>query len=142
MVERAAYPSDLTDAQWKLIESLLPPIGESTFCETVSRREIVNGIRYVLRGGIQWRMMPHDLPAWKTVYHYHRQWCKNGVWKRINDALVTLERERKGKKAKPSAAVGDSQSVKTTQKKGFAATTGQRRSKDVNAISQPIQTAI
>lgn len=54
-MDRPLYPSDLTDAQWELIEPLLPPFGESTFCETVPRREIVNGIRYVLRGGIQWR---------------------------------------------------------------------------------------
>lgn len=132
-MERAAYPSDLTDAEWELIEPLLPPIGESTQCETVPKREIVNGIRYVLRGGIQWRMMPHDLPHWKTVYHYHNQWSKTAVWKRINDALVVMARERKGRKAKPTAAVGDSQSVKTTQKGGFAAMTERRRSKDVSA---------
>ncbi len=126
-MNRAAYPSDLTDAEWTLIEPLLPPIGESTFCETVPRREIVNGIRYVVRSGVQWRMMPHDLPHHKTVYHYHNLWSKEGVWERINASLVGLERERKGRKAQPSAAVGDSQSVKTTQKKGLAATTATRR---------------
>lgn len=139
-MERPAYPSDLTDAQWEIIEPLLPPLGESTFCETVPRREIVNGIRYVMRSGCQWRMMPHDLPHWNTVYTCHRQWCKDGVWKRINDALVALERERKGRKAKPSAAVGDSQSVKTTQKGGIAAMTGPRRLKAANATLPPIPT--
>ena len=129
------YPSDLTDAEWSLIEPLLPPIGERTFCETSPRRELVNAIRYVLRTGIPWRFMPHDLPHYKTAHHYHRLWSKNGVWKVINDMLVKLERERKGRKAQPSAAVGDSQSVKTTQKGGFAVTTGTRRSKAANATS-------
>lgn len=132
-MDRLRYPSDLTDAQWDLIEPLLPPIGESTFCETVPRREIVNGIRYVLRGGIQWRMMPHDLPKWETVYYHHNLWSKTGVWKAINAALVKIERQRKGRKAEPSAAVGDSQSVKTTQKKGIAATTATRRLKAASA---------
>ncbi len=67
-MEREAYPSDLTDAEWELIQPLLPPLGESTHCKTIPRREIVNGIRYVLRGGIPWRMMPHDLPHWNTVW--------------------------------------------------------------------------
>ncbi|CAM3674057.1 IS5 family transposase [Deinococcus saxicola] len=132
-MDRPLYPSDLTDAQWELIEPLLPPIGESTFCQTVPRREIVNGIRYVLRSGIQWRMMPHDLPKWETVYFHHNLWSKTGVWKAINAALVKIERERKGRKVEPSAAVGDSQSVKTTQKKGIAAGTATKRSKAVSA---------
>ena len=126
-MNRPSYPSDLSDAQWEFIEPHLPPIGGSTFCETVCRRELVNGIRYVLRSGVQWRMLPHDLPNWETVYFYHNLWVKNGVWERVNAALVKMERERKGRKAGPSAVVCDSQSVKTTQKGGLAATTGTRR---------------
>lgn len=126
-MNRPSYPSDLTDAQWEFIEPHLPPIGESTFCETVPRRELVNGVRYVLRSGVQWRMLPHDLPNWRTVYFHHNLWAKNGVWERVNAALVSEEREQKGRKAQPSAAVCDSQSVKTTQKGGLAATTGTRR---------------
>lgn len=78
-------------------------------------------------------MMPHDLPKWETVYFQHNLWSKTGVWKAINAALVKIERERKGRKAEPSAAVGDSQSVKTTQKKGIAAGTATKRSRAVSA---------
>lgn len=125
-MKRAAYPSDLTDAQWALIEPHLPPISPHTKCETIPRREIVNAIRYVLRTGIQWRMMPHDLPNGKTAHHYHSLWSKTGVWEQVNAALVRQERERKGRKAVPSAVIADSQSVKTTQKKGSVATTATR----------------
>ena len=126
-MNRPSYPSDLTDAQWTFIEPHLPAIGESTFCETVSRRELVNGVRYVLRSGVQWRMLPHDLPNRRAVYFYHDLWAKNAVWERVNAALVSEERERKGRKAEPSAAVCDSQSVETTQKGGLAVTMGTKK---------------
>ncbi|MFK7602853.1 IS5 family transposase [Deinococcus sp. SM5_A1] len=132
---------DATPEQWELIEPLLPPIGESTFRQTVPRRKVVNGIRYVLRSGIQWRMMPHDPPKWETVYFHHNLWSKTGVWKAINAALVKIGRDRKGRKAEPSAAVGDSQSVKTTHKKGIAAGTATKRSRAVSAIERRIRTA-
>ena len=83
-------------------------------------REIVNGILYVLRGGITWRMMPHDLPPWGTVWWYFRKWRSDGTWERVEEALRPLVREAEGRKATPSAAIIDSQSVKTTGKGGFA----------------------
>lgn len=92
----------------------------------VPRREIVNAILYVLGNGIQWRAMPHDLPHWSTVYHYFRNWQKEGVWERVAQALVRWDREREGRQACPSALVMDSQSVKTTEKGGPGDTTGRR----------------
>jgi len=126
------YPTDLTDSQWQAIKLLLPlKIWQRK--RKYSIRTIINAILYVVKGGIQWRMMPHDLPKWETVYYHHNLWSKTGVWKAMNAALVKIERERKGRKAQPSAAVGDSQSVKTTQKKGIAAGTATRRSRAASA---------
>ena len=92
------------------------------------RREIVNGILYMTRGGCAWRMMPHDLPAWKTVYHYFRQWRLDGTWTRIHDTLRGDVRESQGRQRDPSAAIMDSQSVKTIEKGGRTATTRARSS--------------
>jgi putative transposase len=83
-------------------------------------------MRYVLRGGIAWRALPHDSPPWQTVYHSFRMWRLDGTWERLNDELRELVRERAGRTAQPSAAILDSQSAKTTEKGGLAATTGPR----------------
>jgi transposase len=96
----------------------------------VSRREIMNAILYVLKNGIPWRAMPHDLPHWSTVYPYFRQWQKEGVWEKAVQALVRRDREREGR----SALVMDSQSVKTTEK-GGPETMGRKRSKGESARS-------
>jgi putative transposase len=84
---------------------------------------VVNGILYVLRGGISWRMLPHDLPPWGTVWWYFRNWRDDGTWERVEDALRARVREAAGRDATPSAAIIDSQSVKTTEKGGHGATT-------------------
>lgn len=122
-VKRAASPTDLTGAQQALIEPYLPPISPSTQGETIPRRERVNAIRSVLRTGIQWRMMLHDLPHWNTVQHDHLLWSKTGRWEQVNAALVKQDRERKRRRAEPSAVIAGCQSVKTIQKKGLAAPT-------------------
>jgi putative transposase len=91
------------------------------------RREIVNAILYVLRTGCQWRALPHDLPSWKTVYTYFRTWRLDGTWERIHDALRRQVRRSVGKKPEASAAILDSQTVKTTEKGGLVATTLARK---------------
>ena len=120
---RRRYPSDLTDAQWTLLEPLLPPALPGGRPRTHPTRELVDAMRYVLRGGIAWRALPHDYPPWQTVYHYFRQWRLDGTWEGLNDELREVVRERAGRTAQPSAAILDSQSAKTTEKGGLAATT-------------------
>ena len=79
-------------------------------------REVVNGILYVLRSGCPWRMVPHDLPPWQTLYKYFRRWSEDGTWERVHETLRSMAREAEGRNATPSAAIIDSQSVKTTEK--------------------------
>jgi len=118
MSERRAYPSDLTDAEWKILEPLIPEVSEEATVETISRREIVNGILYVLRSGCPWRLMPHDLPAWGTVYYYFRTWRIAGIWDKAMHALRKRMRQKQGRDEEPSAAVIDSQSIKTSAVRG------------------------
>ena len=115
-MNRQAYPTDLNDTQWALIAPLLPDEEHKrgrprrwTF------REILNGILYVVRSGESWRMMPHDLPPWQTVYGYYWQWRNTGLWEQINRVLVARVRVRHKRKPQPSAGIIDSQSVKTSE---------------------------
>ena len=126
-MRRRRYPSDLTDAQWTRLDSLLPPGRPGGRPRAHPMREIVDALRYVLRGGIAWRALPHDYPPWQTAYHYFRAWRLDGTWERLNDELRDLVRERAGRNAQPSAGILDSQSAKTTEKGGRAATTGPRK---------------
>jgi putative transposase len=120
MKTRKAYPTDLNDVAWGKIEPLLPKpkMGRPP---KYSRRELLDAIWYVLRNGITWRALPHDFPPWKTVYSYFRALKLNGVWKHLNDALREQVRRAVGKESEPSVLIGDSQSVKTTEKGGHAA---------------------
>jgi len=81
-------------------------------------RQVVNAIFYLLRTGCSWEMLPHDFPPYSTVYYYFRRWQKRGVWQKMNQALRQQVRQQAGKKAEPSVAIVDSQSVKTTEKRG------------------------
>src|SRR5687768_16537366 len=110
---RQTYPTDLSDAEWHLLARLIPEPKPGGRPIKYSRREIVNAILYVLRSGEAWRLMPHDLPAWATVYHYFRRWRRDGTWQRIHDHLRREVRRRDGRLAQPSAAILDSQTVKT-----------------------------
>ena len=134
-MDRKAYPTDLTDAQWGLLEPLLPPESSRGHPRTVNLREVVNSILYVLRGGIPWRLMPHDLPPWGTVWRYFRKWRTDGTWERVEEAMRPMVREREGREATPSGAIIDSQSVKTTEKGGPGAMTQARGCRDASGIS-------
>ena len=114
----ARYQSDLTDDEWRVIAPHVPPAKTTGRPRSWPMREIVNAIFYVLRGGIAWRLLPSDFPPWSTVYRWFAAWRDAGVFERINHALVMAERERVGREASPSAAIIDSQSVKTTEAGG------------------------
>jgi transposase len=123
---RRSYSTDLTDAEWTLLAPLVPP-PRARGRPPRSRREILDAISYVVRTGCAWRLLPHDFPPCKTVYHYYRLWRLDGTWERIHDALREQVREQAGRQAQPTAGIIDSQSVRTTEKGGSGATTAGRR---------------
>lgn len=139
MAAERRYPSDLTDTQWKLIEPLLPklPRGPAGRPRTNDRREIVNAILYLNRAGCSWRMLPSDLPYWKTVYHYFRLWRKDGTLDRIHDKLHEQVRIKEGREAKPTAGIIDSQSVKGANTVGKS-TRGYDAGKKINGRKRHI----
>ena len=123
---RRPYPSDLSDAEWALLDPLLPAARSGGRPRKHPTRELVDAMLYVLRGGIAWRALPHEFPPWQSVYHYFRAWRRDGTWERLNDAVRERERVRQGRAAQPTGAILDSQSAKTTEKGGLAAGTGPR----------------
>lgn len=110
------YPSDLTDAEWRLIAPLIPPARRGGNKRTVVMREVVNGVMYVLSTGCQWNALPKDLPPKSTVNDYFRRWDWDGTLGRIHHALYVQCREQAGREASPTAAIIDSQSVKSAEK--------------------------
>jgi putative transposase len=123
---RRSYPSDLTDAQWELVEPLIPPAKPGGRHQEIPRRELVNGILYLLHTGCTWRALPHDLPHWKTVSAYFHQWRRAGVWAELTATLHRKARIQAGRHPAPTAAAMDSQSAKTTEKGGSAGLTASR----------------
>jgi putative transposase len=115
---RKSYPSDLTDEQWKLIEPHIPPEKWGGRTRQVDMREVINGILYLLRSGCAWRAIPHDLPNWNTCRHYYDRFVRDHTWSLIHDLLRDKTRSKAGRSIEPSAAIIDSQSVKTTEKGG------------------------
>lgn len=128
------YPTDLTDEQYQLIREFVEPPGFEPALKH-SRREIVNAILYLNRTGCGWEYFPTDLPPWKTVYGYYRAWTRDGTWQCLHDALREQVRREAGKRAQPTAAIIDAQSVKTTEKGGSVATMPAKRSRVASAIS-------
>ena len=120
---RPPYPGDLTDRQWRRLEPLIPPAKPGGRPRSADMREVVDAMLYVLRNGVVWRALPHDFPPWKTVYHYFSAWRRDGTLEAIHDLLREEVRREDGRAAEPSAAILDSQSVKTTEKGGLGATT-------------------
>ena len=108
----AFYESDLTDPQWALLQPMLPQPKKRGRPPT-DRRQVINAILYIVKGGIQWRLLPTNFPPWKTIYHIFRRWTLNGTWEAIHDRLRALVRKGAGKRSRPTAAILDSQSVKS-----------------------------
>ena len=111
---RRAYQTDLSDAEWACIEPHIPAPEASGRPRIHPLREILDAVFYVVRGGCPWRLLPHDFPPWKTVYHYFRTWRIDGTWERLHEALLRRARVHLGRNPHPSAGIVDSQSVKTT----------------------------
>lgn len=116
--ERRVYASDVTEKEWAILEPLIPAAKPGGRPQEMERREIVNGILSVLRSGCPWRLLPHDLPNWSTVYLYFREWKQAGIWEQVNAALRREVRVSLGRDPEPSAAIIDSQSIKTSSVRG------------------------
>lgn len=117
-MEKKRYTSDLTDVEWEVLKEYIPKAKFGGRPRSADMREVLNAIFYVLKTGCQWNMLPRELPPKGTVYHYFNTWRHDGTWERMNAALRQRTRQRTGRHPMASAAIIDSQSVKTTEKGG------------------------
>jgi putative transposase len=124
---RRSYSTDLSEEEWAILQPLVPQAKPGGRPRTHQTRELLDAIFYVVRSGCAWRLLPHDFPPWQTAYHYFRVWRIDGTWERIRATLRQLSRLKEGRREAPSAAILDSQSVRTTEKGGYAATMEPRR---------------
>lgn len=111
-MKTATYPTDVTEAQWALLQPLLPPPARRGRPPTEAR-PVLNAILYLVKGGIPWRFLPAGFPPWQTVYTIFRKWQRNHTWEAIHDRLRALVRAEHGKRCRPTAAILDSQTVKS-----------------------------
>lgn len=132
MSQNTTYDTDLSDAEWEMVEPLVPAPKAGGRPPRYPRRAILNAMLYVKRTGSSWRLLPKEYPYWKTVYSYFRLWRDDGTFERINDALRAQMREAVGRNAVPTAGIVDSRSVKTSQKGGPVAMTVARKSREEN----------
>ena len=130
------YDSDLTDAQWLLIQHYFPEqdTTKAGRPREYDIRSILNAIFYISKTGCQWRMLPKDFPKWGLVWQYFRQWRDNALLEKIRQELNQKVRQKHGKESTPSVMIADSQSVKTAQKGGIKALMEANSSRDVSAI--------
>lgn len=114
------YPTDLTDEQWDLLQSVLPPrkTAQRRGRPSADVRRICNALLYFVRAGCAWRLLPRDFGPWKTVYHYFWRWSQQGVWQVIHDVLRSAVRADAGKRSEPTAAILDSQTVRSADQAG------------------------
>lgn len=112
-MSRRAYDTDLSDAEWQKIAPLISAAKPGGRPRSQNMQQIVNAVFYIVKAGCTWRLLPHDLPKWQTVYYYFRRWEADGTWEKIHDYLRAEVRIRAGRKVEPSAGIADSQSVKT-----------------------------
>jgi putative transposase len=117
-VRRRDYPSDLTDAEWKVLEPLIPKPKEGGRPRTTDMREVLNAVFSIDRTGWKFRALPHDFPLWSTVWSYFRTWRNDGTWERMHTTLREQGRVRMGREPTPSAAIIDSQKVEDQSKRG------------------------
>jgi putative transposase len=133
MNTRRVYSTDLTDAEWRRLEPLVPAPRPGGRPAKYPRREIVKAIFYLLRTGCSWRLLPHDFPPWRSVFYYFWQWRTAGIGEQIHDTLRGDVRQAAGRQRQPSAGSLDSQAVKTTEKGGAAAMLRVSRSRGASA---------
>ena len=132
------YATDLTEAQWALVDSIIPEGKPGGRPRSIDVRAVVNAIFYLLRTGFQWRLLPREFPPWPTVYYYFRRWEQESVWLTLLRSLYPLTRLKAGRRATPSVAIMDGQSVKTTEKGAFGVLTPISGSEEENDISWSI----